>query len=134
MSSIHMAASRRLAIAVLAAAVLASSIAACSARVPLPPDNASPQQVLEAYLQALAAGDCETVKALTEGGSKGLCGSVTAYTPPRLFLALKGDLLFTTTVTISGGDGSMPDGPNTWNYTLGQDAAGRWRIVNQGTG
>ncbi len=117
--------------AAMALLLLACSLAACQARVPLPADGSTARQVLDVYLRALVAGDCETAGAL---GDVAWCGAVTSYAPPKEFRTLNGEISFETTLVISGGDGSLPDGPNLWTYTLGRGPDGRWRIVDEGMG
>ena len=56
---------------------LSLTLAACStARVPMPADDATPEQVVRAYADAVHAGDCETADALTDGRARSWCGDV----------------------------------------------------------
>ena len=97
--------------------------------------------MLEAYLEALVAGDCTTTRALsTDAGRQGngdLCGGVrvSAYriagepaTPNDH------EVVFGTTVQTTGGDVSLPDGPHTWFYDLVRQPDGAWRIAGGGSG
>jgi hypothetical protein len=120
----------------LAALVPPLALAACSPRVPMPDAAATPDVVIAVYLQALAADDCDTVRALTAGGGHGLCGEldVVRYAPPERWVAPDGSIGFLTTLTITGGDGSFAQGDNLWTYWLARQPDGSWRIVNEGMG
>jgi hypothetical protein len=128
---------------ILGVALSALVLTACAPAVALPPVSASPQVVLDTYLQALAAGDCSTGRKLwAEGAASGvrgdLCGEtqVTAYgitgdpaqpTPDELVLST----ILTTTGTR---DGSVRAGQITWFFTLRRQATGVWRIWGGGSG
>jgi len=125
---------RRLGTLTVQALLLAGLVAGCVTKVPVPPDSAPPEVVLEAYLQALVAGDCETVSALRAGGGDGLCGAleVSAYTRSEPEITPDGRVVFSTTLTTSGGDGSFPDGDNLWRCWLSQQPDGGWRVTDEG--
>lgn len=108
----------------------------------MPPDNAPPDVVLETYLEALETGDCATAHSLTTDtftvGNGELCGAlrvtrseIAAGNPaqPR-----DGEVVFATTITVVGGDQSMPDGDHIWFYDLQRQANGTWRITGGGSG
>lgn len=107
----------------------------------MPGRDATPSEVLNAYLGALQAGDCQAAHALATStfvrGNGDLCGvlTLTAYT-----LAGKpaqpgdGEVIFSTALTTEGGDGSMPDGRHTWFYSLMKQPSGDWRLVGGGSG
>jgi hypothetical protein len=120
---------------VLIVALRGSSVAV------LPPDSASPAAVLDAYLTALMASDCQTARALVTStftvGNGELCGAVrvsayvvdpTPATPPD------GEVIFATTLTTSGDGASIPAGDVTWFYDLIRQPSGAWRIVGGGSG
>jgi hypothetical protein len=59
------------------ASALSLSIAACStARVPIPPDDATPEQVVQAYADAVHARDCKTAEAQVNDRGQSWCGSI----------------------------------------------------------
>jgi hypothetical protein len=127
----------------LLALVLGAVLAGCGGKpaVSLPPDSAPPEVVLDVYLRALVAGDCETAAKLTFGtfdlGNGELCGyvTVTAFevdsTPAT---PTDHEVVFATKLTMSGGDGSIRDGTNLWFYQLQRQANGSWRLTGGGTG
>jgi cellulase/cellobiase CelA1 len=132
---------------VLALLTLAAT-AACSPAAPvpsaatLPPPTAAPEVVLDAYLRALVAGDCDTGRKLATAtfakGNGELCGDthVSAYqinpVPAR---PNAGEVVFSTTVTTTGtADGSILPGAMTWFYSLDQQPDGSWRLVGGGSG
>lgn len=135
----------RLGASVAVAVGLVLGVAACStASIPMPPDEATPEQVVRAYADAVRAGDCRTADALVlRGGS--WCGDIemTALTvtdqaqEKRETEAGNGPLIqrVWVEVTIEGGDGSLPDGRNLWSYLLDRTGpSGAWRIYDQGMG
>lgn len=123
--------------------VLPLLLAGCSrsGHVAVPADDASPQDVVRAYVAAVNAKDCTTAITLAPGDS--WCGrarldelrltSTTDQTregnPSRKvkYVAVQ--------FTLHGGDGSMPDGPHGWGYLLDRTGPqGAWRIYDQGVG
>jgi hypothetical protein len=122
--------------------VLAGCASTPQAPIALPTPGSDPRDVLAVYLQALKAGDCRTAARLTVPssffvGNGELCGAVkvrsyTAPGPPGL--PGNGEAIFSTTLNISGGDGSLNQGDNTWFYVLRQQSDGEWRLVGGGTG
>lgn len=107
-----------------------------------PHTTASPEAVLHAYLAALLAGDCETARTFaTETftvGSGELCGGATVEDvrihPTGPARPSEDEVVFATTLTITGGDASMPDGEQPWFYVLGRQPDGSWRLTGGGSG
>jgi hypothetical protein len=120
--------------------------AGCSAAPPraaisLPPASAGAEVVLDAYLRALVADDCDTGRRLATAtfawGSGELCGAtrVTAYTINPVPAGSATEKVFATTITTSGtADGSIQAGAMTWFYDLMQQADGSWRLAGGGSG
>jgi len=132
---------RRLLATVAAAATGCALLAGCTRDPkPLPPKEATPRQVLDAYLLALQAGDCGTTHEfavdgfLTDGD---LCGRVNVLSyrndgyrsPPS-----PDEVVLADTLTVRGGDQSLSDGDHLWFYTLRQQPDGAWRISAAGSG
>lgn len=108
----------------------------------LPPDDAPPDVVLATYLEALKAGDCATAHLLVTNsftiGNGELCGALRVT---RVVIAAddpaqprEGEVVFATTITVAGGDQSMPDGDHIWFYDLQRQDNGAWRITGGGSG
>jgi hypothetical protein len=106
---------------------------------PLPPNGATPRQVLDAYLLALQAGDCGTTheyavdRFLADGE---LCGrvNVLAYRTDAYHAQPEADeVVLADTLTVRGGDQNLPDGDHLWYYTLRQQPNGAWRISAGGS-
>jgi hypothetical protein len=96
------------------------SIVACStARVPMPAEDATPDQVVRAYADAVHAGDCQTAEALVADPRQSWCDSVdiTALTVSGRTQERKatesgnGPVIERVWVTLTsrGGDASLPD-------------------------
>lgn len=108
----------------------------------LPPISAGPEVVLDRYLGALVAGDCDTGRKLaTETFRKGngeLCGAtrVSAYRmEPVPARPSSEEVVFATNLTTTGSDdGSIEPGPLIWFYSLDRQPDGSWRIVGGGSG
>lgn len=122
----------------LALPLLAVLIAACSrVSVSMPPDSAAPLDVLHAYVEALASGDCDTARALatTDFGDAGMCGHITTYgiigTPSGEWA---GHEEYELTIATRGLDVTVADGRHTWWYTLAQQPEGAWRVSGGGSG
>ncbi len=128
---------------VCAAVVLISATAACTRTPPappLPPTTAPPEQVLDRYLSALVAHDCATAHSLATGtfvkGNGELCGVVTvsAYTPPQLApRRIDTEAVFSSQLSITGGDESLPDGQRLWCWVLDQQPDNAWRLTAGGS-
>lgn len=113
----------------------------CARAVVLPPGSAGPEAVLDAYLQTLVAGDCETGQRLTlptfRNGNGELCGAidVTAYRIERSTPPGREEIVFSTTLTTTGDGGrSIDPGDMLWFYSLLRQPDGTWRIAGGGTG
>jgi hypothetical protein len=128
---------RSIALGLISLALLAS--AGC--RIVLPPDSASPGVVLNAYLGALQAGDCDAASRLATPGyareTVAFCGGVrvtafSVYSNP----AILGDneIEYGLSLTTSGGDETLPDGSHTWFYSLVRPSGGPWRVEGGGGG
>lgn len=128
------------------AGALVVTVASCSrANVAVPPDDATPEQVVRAYADAVRAGDCDTAEALVFDRSQSWCGDtditslkVTATTQePKSTESGDGPLIQRVWVNLTpqGGDGSLPEGELMWSYLLdGTGPNGAWRIYDQGMG
>lgn len=128
---------------VFAAAVL---IALVGCNAPVPPrasvDPGNPASVLNAYLDAIASGDCATGRTFaTETFRKGngeLCGAVPVEATrihPGQPAGTADELIFATTLTTGGSqDGSVPAGEITWFYDLKRQVDGTWRLAGGGSG
>ena len=96
--------------------------------------------MLDAYLLALQAGDCETThgyavdRFLTDGE---LCGHVdvesyrseTYQSQPG-----PGEVVLAGTLAVRHGDASVPDGDHRWFYTLRRQPNGACRLSQAGSG
>jgi hypothetical protein len=140
-------ASRRTRIAMAAmSGALVLVIASCArADVPAPPDDATPEQVVQAYADAVHAGDCDTAQALVADRSQSWCGDtditalkVTGTTQERKSTESgDGPVIQRVWVNLTprGGDASLPDGELMWSYLLDRTGPnGAWRIYDQGMG
>ena len=96
--------------------------------------------MLDAYLLALQAGDCGTTHeyAVDQFVTTGdLCGKVNVlsyrndsyHTQPAADQVVLAD-----TLTVRGGDQSLPDGDHLLFFTLRQQPNGAWRISAAGSG
>ena len=126
---------------------LALSVAACSTTsVPVPPSDATPEQVVQAYIDAVHAGDCETAAVLVGDRRQSWCGrldvtsfKVTKRTQERKETASGEDGPMIQRVWVElvseGGDESFPDSKHDWSYLLDRTGPkGAWRIYDQGMG
>ena len=129
-------------------AVLA--VAGCRGeRVRLPATDATPQEVVAAYIRAVNAGDCGSLRALSEPSRSnalwcrgevsltdvriaepredGCCGVSESFAQSRYV-----PVVFDR----RGGDVSFPDERDaTWGYILVRDDdSQRWRVADQGVG
>lgn len=149
----------------ITASVLVLAVAATVAYLLLPPrktadvavpaPDATPEQVVTAYLDALNAHDCDAAQAVTTGGArdsaKSWCQDVTGLTDvdvrdhfaerPRWSGHSPSAEVANVPVTFDldwrpfHSDGSMDEGATTWGYLLVRQSAGSpWRIFDQGTG
>ncbi|PKW27628.1 hypothetical protein [Phycicoccus duodecadis] len=105
-----------------------------------PPADAPARVVLDAYLRALEAGDCDAARALSTGafarGSGDLCGDVRVssarVTEPAATPA-PDHVTYATVLVTEGGDDTLPGGETTWFYSL-ERTGGGWRLVGGGSG
>ncbi|HWV75767.1 MAG TPA: hypothetical protein VN027_00520 [Isoptericola sp.] len=114
-----------------------------TADVPVPPADASPEQVVRAYLEAVSAHDCETAAALSAAGDAGdhLCGAtrsleiIEVVPAPQLSgpttAAVNTDFEVAWRPFAEGGD--VPEEGWGWTYYLALGPEG-WRIVDAGAG
>jgi hypothetical protein len=128
------------------ASALSLTMDACStARVPMPPDGATPEQVVQAYADAVHARNCKTAEALVNDRGQSWCGriDITALKVIELTQERKatdsgqGPMIERVWVNLrsQGGDISLPDGDHAWSYLLDRTGPdGAWRIYDQGTG
>ncbi|GAB3674556.1 hypothetical protein GCM10025868_22960 [Angustibacter aerolatus] len=113
--------------------------------VAVPPAGATPEQVVLAYLDALDAHDCDTVRRLTvpeeRSWTRRWCRDVASARHPRVLgTSFEGTRVgvgvsFDLTWRRLHDDGSMAPGDTSWGYTLqpvGPDGA--WQVVDQGMG
>ncbi|QCX26743.1 hypothetical protein [Nocardioides jishulii] len=122
--------------------------------VALPADDATPGEVVAAYLDALDAGDCDTAVALREAGTSQdstWCADVASLSNPAIESPRSEDpawsgrpatdevvsvpVRFDLEMRALRGDGSLGDGSMTWGYRLTRSSDdGPWRIFDQGHG
>jgi len=127
---------------VLGPTLVALALAACTRAVVLPPDSASPQVVLDTYLRALVAGDCDTGRKLAadgfEQGHGNLCGQTQVQAYGILGAPAQpstNEVVFATSLITTGtGDSTVPSGRVTWFFSLDRQPNGPWRIVGGGSG
>jgi hypothetical protein len=130
-------------------ALLMLSVAgACSASNPafpavsILPGSVGPEVVLDAYLRAVVAGDCNQARKLAVAtfvkGNGELCGDVhvTAYkVSPDAARPNPREAVFGTWITTTGtSDGSIHPGGMTWFFDLVQQSDGSWRLAGGGSG
>jgi hypothetical protein len=125
----------------LAILLLALVVAACAQDVTEPLDSTDPDVVLDTYLRALLAGDCDTGgKLATESFSKGngeLCGltRVTAYRIDGSVQPSPDEVVFSSRITTTGTDDhSIVPGEMIWFYSLHRQPDGSWRLAGGGSG
>lgn len=120
--------------------------------VAVPPDAAGPRAVVAAYIDALNAHDCDTVRRLVEDRTEAQrwCDDVfrlrhvkvaDPFSEDPAWSGRQGQQVMNVGVTFDldwrlfHDDGSMPEGRTTWSYLLVRDAVGKpWRIGDQGDG
>ncbi|MGO1384108.1 MAG: DUF4829 domain-containing protein [Arachnia sp.] len=132
--------------------------------VDMPSDDASPDVVVAAYMEALDAGDCETAKALVvpsnHTSAQTWCSQVASLSDTEVAtpvpepaglsnptsLRTEGKSVtsrevvdvrvkFTLKRSFSGRDMALPDGRNDWGYLLQRESPEEpWRIFDEGNG
>ena len=125
----------------LTALFTAHLLAACAPAVALPSEPAAPGVVLDTYLRALLAGDCDTGgKLATASFRKGngeLCGltRVTAYRIDGSVQPSPNEVVFSSRLTTTGTDDhSIVPGEMIWFYSLQRQPDGSWRLAGGGSG
>lgn len=105
--------------------------------VPMPGRNATPEQVVEAYIDAVNARDFETSNAIFPSGAQAPRGLFSGYERIELVSIdrvdgdKQDDAWVHFTAEFKGGDGSLHD-VEKWGYVLARNDEGYWRIVGQG--
>lgn len=106
-----------------------------------PAFDASPLEVLTAYLQAVKDRNCPAAMVTTALAdivptTNALCASsarVTAFevnaSPSQ---SSDERVVFSVTMTTTGGAFNLPDGPNAWSFTLARQRSGPWRVTGGG--
>ena len=126
-----------------------------SAEVAVPPADATPEQVVTAYLKSLDAHDCETAEAVMTDDARGIatgwCHEVAGLSdahvgghslvPPKYSGREPGEQVADVAVTFDldwrlfHNDPSLPEGTTTWGYELVRSTPDApWRIFSEGTG
>jgi hypothetical protein len=111
----------------------------------MPPDSATPEQVVQAYAHAVHAGDCSTAGSLVDEPAESWCGNVDITTlvvtqrtqERRATESGDGPMIERVWVELTsrGGDVSLADGEHEWSYLLDRTGPNRaWRIYDQGMG
>jgi hypothetical protein len=125
----------------IASAVLILLAACARSPVALPPDSAPPAVVLDAYLTAIQAGNCEGARALAtpkfSDGTDSYCRGVRVTGFGALVDPAQpntSEVEFSLEVKTSGGDQTVPDGWHTWFFSLVRQAGGAWRVDGGGDG
>lgn len=105
--------------------------------IPLPSETATPEQVVEAYIDAINARDYKTSNAMFPGAAGAPRGLFSGYEHIDLksIDRVDGDKIDHAwvhfTAEFSGGDGSLND-TTVWGYILDRASDGRWVITSQG--
>ena len=118
-----------------------SGCAAPTSRGSLPPADAPAAAVMDAYLQALVAGDCSTAHALATStfkpGNGELCGDVVVSSfslNPEPAAPGRDEVVYATELITEGSsDGTIQRGRTVWFYDLKRQD-GVWRLVGGGSG
>jgi len=118
-----------------------------------PADDAAPEDVVHAYTAALAAHDCDTVRALRAPSAhpSPWCEALSSLTDVSVGAPLPQDargaglpatadvvqvpVTFTVDWRPFRDDGSLDEGPTTWGYVLVRETArDPWRVADEGVG
>ena len=135
----------RLATAAMAGALVLTLASCARDTVPTPRDDATPEQVVRAYADAVHAGHCDTAQALVNEPDQSWCGDtdITALTvtgttqEPKATESGDGPMIQRVWVNLTprGGDETLQDGELMWSYLLDRTGPnGAWRIYDQGMG
>lgn len=112
-----------------------------SAQPSAPPVDASPLDILRAYLDAVHARDCPAALILAQAGdiiptTNALCASsarVTAFeVTPEPLQRTDDTSVFRVMLTTTGGAFGLPDGQNGWSFTLMRQPSDPWRVSEGG--
>ncbi len=141
--------------AILVAGIVFLFIALQSKDVDMPNDNATPAQVVDAYVAAMDAHDCDTAIALRTKESRDRaadwCRKVSSMTDAQVLEHYSElpeytghealDEVVGVPVTFDLGwrmfhnDGSMDEGHTNWSYSLVRSSpTSAWRIFGEGNG
>jgi hypothetical protein len=140
---------RRTALSLAVSAVvfaLALALSACT-KVEVPPADARPEQVVEAYLEAIQVGNCTVLSKLAtrNQAERAWCGKgitishVTIGDPvpdPGSIASEEFEqaVYVPVRLDVQGGVDSVESGMRNWGYVLVRDAAVQeWRIADEGT-
>ncbi|WP_191564537.1 hypothetical protein [Janibacter melonis] len=123
------------------------ALAACGGeRVAIPPDDATPEEVVRAYTDALAAQDCETAEEIASVMGDTWCGEVqvgAATVRPHVRGGGAGNpaqhypevVTVPVSIVVEGGDASLPAGETAWGYLLvRRSESDPWRVASEGVG
>lgn len=124
------------------AGLFVSGVVVVPGHVAMPPADASPRQVVSAYVAAMNAHDCDTAKRLsaTEGVDETAlwCGDIAHLSvsfPEKYSVNRRGRVDMLVVLDIHWrpfhNDGTVPQGPYTWEYLL-RRVHGAWRVFDQG--
>jgi hypothetical protein len=106
-----------------------------------PPVDGSPLEILTAYLQAVEDRNCPAAMIVAAPTNiapttNALCSSsarVTAFeVDPASSQPIDDTVVFSVTMTTTGGAFNLPDGPNAWYFTLTKQPTGAWRVSEGG--
>jgi hypothetical protein len=125
---------------------LALVLPACT-KVEVPPADASPAQVVEAYLEAIQVGNCTVLSQLAtrNQAERAWCGK--GLTVSRITIGdpvpdpgsiasreFEQAVYVPVRFDVQGGADSVESGMRDWGYVLVRDAAvQQWRIADEGT-
>jgi hypothetical protein len=140
---------RRTALSLAVSAIvfaLALALSACT-KVEVPPADARPEQVVEAYLEAIQVGNCTVLSKLAtrNQAERAWCGKgitishVTIGDPvpdPGSIASEEFEqaVYVPVRLDVQGGVDSVESGMRNWGYVLVRDAAVQeWRIADEGT-
>ncbi|GAB3862336.1 hypothetical protein GCM10028801_27710 [Nocardioides maradonensis] len=143
------------AVVAVGAGALALSLRTTTGQVAMPPDAATPQAVVKAYLAAMNAHDCNTAEALSTGNGVqethlwcddvGSLGNISVRSALREKPGWSGQPASAEVMNVPTefdldwrafhDDGSLPEGRTPWSYLLVRRSPDQpWRIFDQGQG
>jgi hypothetical protein len=132
--------------------VVVLAVAACTATPSAPPSeappaptifmaDAGPVAVIETFLKTLVIQECATARGLsTESGFRqvgGFCERIRVVNFRIVGDAARpsaDEAVFATTLTIGGGDASLPAGDHTIFFSVERQPGNVWRVTGGGTG